>query len=277
MLSKGRWVAIVGFAGTLALGVSTTAAAGDGAGAQGNGMAALKHAAAADKYLFVFFHKGDDQQTQAMRQVFDAVAAKISEKAECIVIDTKDASERGIVTKFDAKRSPMPLVMTIAPNGAITGGFPLKFTEELLMGAFVSPSTAGCLKALQDGKMVLLCVQNSETEFAPEALQAARAVNADPKYAKSTAIVIVDPADKAEAKAMQRLKIGADADEAITILMAPPGTIISRIQGAATKKSLMAAVQSALDKAKKPCCPGGKCEPKKPAGKKKAKTVKRRS
>ena len=29
-------------------------------------------------------------------------------------------------------RAPMPLVLAIAPNGAIMGGFPTKFTEEAL-------------------------------------------------------------------------------------------------------------------------------------------------
>ena len=44
-------------------------------------MAAIKHAADSGKYLFVFFHKGSDSQTQAMRQVFDATMTKVSEKA----------------------------------------------------------------------------------------------------------------------------------------------------------------------------------------------------
>ena len=61
----------------------------------------------------------------------------------------------------------MPLVLAVAPNGAITGGFPLKLTEQDVAGAFVSPGTAGCLKAMQARKLVLLCVLPAgETQIA---------------------------------------------------------------------------------------------------------------
>lgn len=275
MLSKACRVTFVAFVGIWAWGASI-AIAEEGA-VQGDGMAALRRAADAGKYLFIFFHQVNDSQTQAMRQVFDATAAKITERAECIVIDTKNLSERGIVEKFDARRSPMPLVLAIAPNGAITGGFPLQFTEELLMGAFVSRSTAECMKALQGGKMVFLCVQNDATKFAAETMEAVRAVQSDPKHVKTTAIVTVDPTDASEAKALERLKIDPKSDEAVTLFMVPPGTIISRFHGAASGKSLEAAVQSALVKAKGGCCPGGSCGPQKPATKVKAKVAKRGS
>jgi len=257
-------------------GADSSANKGPEGPAIGDGMAAIKHAAEAGKYLFVFFHNGEDQQTQAMRQVFDAAMERIADKAESRVIDTTDRTEKGIVDKFDARRAPMPLVLAIAPNGAITGGFPIKFTEELLMGALVSPSTAQCMKALQDGKMVFLCVQDDATKFGKEAMQAVRAVQSDPKYAKSTEIVAVDPSDEAEAVAMKRLQVDTGSDEAITILMTPPGTVISRIEGATTKQSLVAVIQGALAKAKGGCCPGGKCGPKKAASSK-SRPAKRKS
>jgi hypothetical protein len=238
------------------------------AGDQPDGMAALKNAGEAGKYLFIFFHNGKDQQTQAMRQVFDATMEKVADKAESIVVKTTDRSEKAIVGKFDAKRSPMPMVLAIAPNGAVTGGFPIKFDERLLLEAFVSPSTQQCMKALQDGKLVLLCVHSEKTRFSSEAMRAVQAVKADAKYAKATEIVTVDPTDEAEAVAMKRLQVDTETDEAITLLMAPPGTIINRIKGATNKQALIAAVQKALAGQKKPCCPGGKCAPKKKTGSK---------
>ncbi len=246
--------------------VTTAAMAQDEGERDRNGMAALKHAADAGKYLFIFFHNGNDQQTQAMRQVFDAATEKAADKAESIVVKTTDRSEKAIVEKFDAKRAPMPLALAIAPNGAVTGGFPIKFDEGLLLGAFVSPSTEQCLKALQDGKLVLLCVQSETAKFSSEAMEAARAVKADAKYAKTTEVVTVDMTDEAEAAAMKRLQVDTESDEAITLLMAPPGTVVNRIKGGAGKQALGAAVQKALGDQKKPCCPGGKCGPKKKTG-----------
>ena len=58
----------------------------------------------------------------------------------------------------------MPLVLAVAPNGAVTGGFPTTFEKQQLVDAIATPSTQKCLKALQDGKLVFLCVQNGETK-----------------------------------------------------------------------------------------------------------------
>ena len=50
------------------------------------------------------------------------------------------------------------------------------------MIAFGSPCTEQCMKSLQDGKLVLLCVQNGSTKFNDEALQGVNEFKADEKY-----------------------------------------------------------------------------------------------
>ena len=47
----------------------------------GKGMAAIKQAADAGKYLFVFFSKAKDDQTLAMRKVFDKAMEKAADRA----------------------------------------------------------------------------------------------------------------------------------------------------------------------------------------------------
>src|SRR5208283_2699955 len=66
---------------------------------------------------------------------------------------------RGELTGQTLSRAPMPLVLAVAPNGAVTGAIPLKLTEAQVGQAFVSPIAAQCLKAVQSRKLVLLCVQ----------------------------------------------------------------------------------------------------------------------
>ena len=118
-------------------------------------MAAIKQAADASKYLFMFFSKTDDDQTLAMRKVFDKAMERVADRAEWIAVNTTDSSEKDIVAKFDLSRAPMPLVLAMAPNGAITGGFPTKFEEQQLVDAFATPATEKVMKNLQDGKLVL--------------------------------------------------------------------------------------------------------------------------
>ena len=208
------------------------------------GTAAIERAAKAGKYLFVFFRRDDGEQTRKMRDVFDAAMKKVADRAESIVIDVSDSSEKGIVKRFGVDRAPMPLVLVLAPNGAVTGGFPVRFEEKQLTEAFVGPSTAKVLKALQGGKLVFVCVQNAQTTSNAPAMRGVKDFAADARYAKSTEVVTLDPTAAAEAKFLGQIKIGPKIEQATTVLLAPPGTIVGKFKGATDKGKLVAALKA---------------------------------
>jgi hypothetical protein len=228
----------------------------DPAGGSGKGMAAIKQAADAGKYLFVFFSKADDEQTLAMRKVFDKAVEKVADRAQSVAVNIGDASEKAVVEKFDLSRAPMPLVLAMAPNGAITGGFPTKFEEQQLLDAFATPGTEKVMKSLQDGKLVFVCVQNDKTKSNDAAMQGVRDFKADTRFASATEIVTLDPTDKKEAGFLTDLKVSSDIAEATTVFVAPPGQAIGKFEGATNKDALI----ELLSKANTGCGPGG-CGP----------------
>lgn len=225
--------------------------------ATSRGLTALDAAARSGKYLFVFFWKADDEQTRTMYGVFQSAMAKWADSTDSIGIRITDPREKAMADKFGVRRAPMPLVVAIAPNGAITKGFPIKFDENQLQTAFVSPCAAKCLKALQDRKLVLLCVQNQRTEFTQAAIGAAQSFKADRRYAQATEIVTLNPDDPAEARLLDELQVNPRTPEAVTVLLAPPGQPVAKFAGAVTKDEIVAKVASAQSG----CCPGGKCGP----------------
>ncbi len=85
---------------------------------------AIAKAAEADKYLFAFFWKTDDESTAAMRKVFEEAMADLADRADAVAVNVTDAGEKRSSRSTDWSGRPMPLVLAIAPNGAITGGFP---------------------------------------------------------------------------------------------------------------------------------------------------------
>ena len=169
-----------------------------------------------------------------------------------IEVQTTDAAEKALVDKFGVSRAPLPLVLAVAPNGAITGGFPQKVTEAQLAGAFVGPSMAAGLKALQDRKLVLLCVQ-SRHQAVPAGV---REFAADDQYKAATVVVTMDPADAAEARHLKDLSVDADRDVPATLLLAPPGHILGKFDATVTRGQLIEKLKSSQS-----CCPGGKCGP----------------
>jgi hypothetical protein len=228
----------------------------EGMEAAGGGIAAIQDAAQAEKYLFAFFWKNKDDNTAAMSEVFDAAVKKIGPKAQSVRVCVADKSEKGIVDKFGLDRAPMPLVLAIAPNGAVMGGFPNKFTEQELLEAFGTSCAERCMKALQEGKLVFLCVQNGSSSNNNEALSGVRDFKADIRYGAHTEEVMLDPSDAAEASFLADLKIDPMETEAVTAFLVPPGSVIAEFKGATVKDELIATLQ----KASTGCGPGG-CGP----------------
>jgi hypothetical protein len=221
-------------------------------------MAAIQQSAAGGKYLFIFFWKERNPQTDTMGNVLQSAMAKCADAADLVAVHVSDPAEKPVVTRFGIDRSPVPLVLALAPNGAITKVFPLKLDEKQLSQAFVSRGTAECLKALQARKLVLLCIQRRSPYVRQVSLQQGVAdFAADARFAPATVIVSVDPADPSEASLLRDLQVDARAAGPTTVLLAPPGSVVGQFAGAVSKEQLIAALQAAQSNP----CAGGQCGP----------------
>ena len=226
------------------------------------GVAAIDSAAHSGKHLFIYFWKANDKQNQTMYGVFKSAMDKWASSADAVAVQISDPNERPIVDKYGVSRAPMPLVLAIAPNGAVTKGFPIKFDEKQLREGFASPGTAKCLKALQERKLVLVCVQNERTQLAQEAMSASMAFKADPRYTKATEIVVLNPEDRAEHSLLTDLKVDPRSPQAVTVVLAPPGQPVASFVGAVTKEQIVAKIEAGPCADGK-CGPNGCCPPKK--------------
>ena len=222
----------------------------------------IQNAVSENKHLFIFFYKDQNEKTLLLQNVFDQAIQKMGEQVKSIKVKANDPSEKSIIERFNLKRTPMPFVLVLAPNGAITGGFP-SFTEEQLMDSISSPGAASCLKALQDRKLVLLCLQNSQTVNNESALKGVNDFRADPRFANATEIVMIDPSNTKEHKFLNQLALDTRSSQAVTVLISPPAEVIGTYQGPTTKAQLASDLQKATSGCCGPggCCPGGKCGP----------------
>ncbi len=214
--------------------------------AAGVAEAAMEQAAKENKYLFAVFWQSEDEQTNSMKQVVSEAVAKMPERAASVAVQVTDPAESAVVEKFGLNRAPMPLVLAIAPSGTVTGGFPRHCNEEDLLDAFVSPAAEQTMKALQDGKLVLLCVQNSSTQQNEEAMRGVDAFLDDPRFGAATTRVLLDPTDGAEASFLSDLQIDPDHEVAQTLMLVPPGSIVASVEGATAKEDFLAALRSGL-------------------------------
>ena len=221
------------------------------------GLQALDRAAAARKFAFVFFWKEQNAETDRAWGVLQAAAGKMSDSADVVAVQTTDPAERALVDRFGTGRAPMPLVLAVAPCGAVTKAFTSVFDEAHLRTAFVSPGTQLCLKALQDRKLVLLCVVGQAGPHGAEIPAAAQEFRADQRFGAASEIVLVSAGDEGEASFLRELKVDTRVSKPFTVLLAPPGSVIGQFDGRASKDQLLAKLAAAQSNP----CAGGKCGP----------------
>ena len=128
-------------------------------------LAAMRRAAEAKKHLFVFVYEKNDDQMRAGRKTFDSAVRKLTDAVQWTTVDRTASSEKEFVAKYGLKSAPMPAVLVFAPNGAIAGGFVgARLTEAALLDSLASPAKQAILKAIQDRKLVFLCVRSGSAK-----------------------------------------------------------------------------------------------------------------
>ena len=162
-----------------------------------------------------------------------------------------------MVKKFNLGRTTMPLVLVLAPNGAIMGGFPSgKATEQALVNAVGTRASEQTVKAIQAKNMVVLCALSKNGSDNDAAMQGVEEFMKDSVYSGKVAVVSVDPTDPDEAKFLSQIKLDASSGAATTALLAPPGTVVCTFTGATNKDQFVQAINSC---SKGGCAPGQSC------------------
>jgi hypothetical protein len=222
------------------------------------GQAAIQRAAASNKYVFIFFWNVQNQQSDKAWTVLQSVSNKMADQVDIVSIQTTNPAEKAVVDRYGVSRAPMPLVMAIAPCGAITKAFAGNLDENKLQAAFVSPCTQQCLKALQDRKLVLVCVSDQASQ--PDYVnlpQGVRDFKADKQYGPVSEIVLVNAREQSEAAFLKELQVDANLPNPVVVFLAPPGSVIGKFNATASKQQLVAKLVSAQSNP----CAGGKCGP----------------
>jgi hypothetical protein len=221
------------------------------------GKAGLDPTSRETRYHFLLFWKQADVATSQARQTLDAFAAKREKQLVVFDIRVSDPDRQDLVKKYGVSRAPMPLVLAVAPNGAVTKAIMHPIDDKKLTAAIVSPASADCLKGMQDGKIVFVCVHRQRTKTAEGALDGVYEFAADDNYREATQIVRVDPSDPQEGKFLKQLKIDPQTSSPVTVMVAPSGGMLGKYVGPTTKAEFV----KTLTASKSTCCPGGKCGP----------------
>lgn len=213
----------------------------------------LEQSAQQGRFTFIVLYKSNDAATDAMvRNVKLGIAPKAGD-AELTFVKITDPGEKHLVDKFGVSRAPMPMCLAIAPNGAVTGLFRKTASAADIAKAFVTPTMTRCMKAMQDGKIVLVCVQSTERTPTPLAVTD---LQSDPQFKDRIATVSLPTNDPAEADFLAQLQIDANNSAGVgTVMLAPPGVLVGKFPPSATMSEMTAALHEAGK-----CCDDENCK-----------------
>lgn len=214
----------------------------------------LQEASSQKKMSFIMFFRKDDASTRAMYKTLSEETSQLS-NTSVVTINVTDQTESELVSRFDAGRLPLPAVVALAPNGAVSGVFSKNLKAVQVQNAIVSPIQAECIKALQDKKIVLLCAQPDNGAYVPKGVQE---FQADPSFSLRTHVVNVRASDPIEADFLKLFKVSSSVSSPVTVFMAPPGKLLGVYTTDVSSKKLTETIVAAGA-----CCTDPNCKHKK--------------
>src|SRR5690349_351289 len=82
--------------------------------------ALIEQASQAGKYAFLLFYKQNDAATTAMHTTLKTSLAEYGDDVLLVPVQVGNPADQALVAKYDVARAPMPMMLALAPNKAVT-------------------------------------------------------------------------------------------------------------------------------------------------------------
>ncbi len=205
-----------------------------------NAANAIEMAQQNHQYLALIFYNQKDASLQEMEDIVTNFQTSSSKEIQVYKALTTDLKEADIIKKYGVDRAPLPLLLVFAPNGAVTGGFPLQqISREKLEQAIVSELMMNLLKSVQSNRVALVLLKNDKTSYNNQATQAAEDFAADNRLNGFVDIIPQNPLDATITDFLNQCKLDKNLKEATIALVVPPGQIGGVYSGNITKDTLI--------------------------------------
>lgn len=213
----------------------------------------LTASAKEQKFTYILLWKEESATTRDMATRLKTVLAKKSSQATWTSANVTEPANRALIERLRVSRAPTPMVLCVAPNGAITAAVTKRLTEKAIEEALVTPAMTHCMKALQEGKTVLVHVKKDPRSALPVG---AKSFAADAEFQGRTATVDLLASDPAEDRFLKDMEIDpAKVNASVLVVLAPPGVLVGKFSAHVTKEQIADELHAAGK-----CCDDPNCK-----------------
>lgn len=208
---------------------------------------------ATPQFQFLLFHKQNDAATQQLSGTLKAAVERRADRATWTAVNLADPANNTVADRFGVSRAPMPLVLCVAANGAVTGAFPRKLNDQEVERAMVTPAMTEVLKTLQDKQLAIVHIKlDASTPLPFGALE----FMSDPTFQSKTKLIEIEAGDPTESRFFTDFKIDkSQGDIPALLVLAPPGVMVGQFPATVTKDQIGEKVHAAGQ-----CCNDANCK-----------------
>jgi hypothetical protein len=218
-----------------------------------NAKSAISEASATGQFLFLTFYQSKDTSFASLSSTVAAMKKSSTKKFSIFNASINDPVNKEIADKYGIPISQLPLLLVIAPNGVVTGGFKANVSsDQLNQSVSVSDLILRILKPLQEQKVALVALQNTSTKLNTESWAGVNALANDSNYKQFVTAIKGDPAAPGSQEFMKQCQLVAPLTEATVVVLMPPGKIAKVINGKTSKDDILKCLQSC--KSGSGCC-----------------------
>jgi len=218
-----------------------------------NAKSAMSEASTGGQFLLLAFYQAKDASFTSLSSTVAAFKKASTKRIAIYHANLGDPANKEVADKYGIKPTDLPVILAIAPNGAITGGFNSTVTsEQLKQSISVSDLMLKILKPLQERKVVFVALQNQSTKFNTESWQGVSDFANDAQYKDLVAAIKADPAATSSQELIKQCQLIPPLTQATVVLLLPPGQIGKVLTGKVTKDDILKSLQA---------CSAGSCKP----------------
>lgn len=213
----------------------------------------LDKASKSGKAVFLVAYSAPGAELDKAVSIASTARLKVPNSAVVVKLNTSDAGNAALVSKYKLTGAPLPLVLVLDKNGTSAGGFLLKdATAEKLVGAIPSPKLSEILLAISGGKSAYVVLYKESMTSKKNIMD--NCAIACTKMANKSVVVTVNAEDNKEANLLKTLKYNTGATEPVTYVINSAGQIAGTFTGTTDVNNLIATAKKAPASG---CCPSG--------------------
>lgn len=206
-----------------------------------------------NKYVFLFISESKSAETKKIEIMLQEINKELKNKSVIIKVIISNKKEKELIKFFRITKENVPIVLAIAPNGAITGVFSKQIDKKLLRESIVSARESEIILSLQERCLVFLCFYKNKDSFLETVKSELKTIEG---YFKGSLVTFyISSNDTSEKSLLKKLNV---SDKTVVFTLVPPDKVISKLEGEQiTKENLLRPILSACGSGSSGCGSGG--------------------